>query len=155
MIAPEPPMHAQNLAYSDDLIRNIFASVRRIAVVGASNNPARASFGVLNFLAGKGYTMLAVNPGLAGGIIGSAPVYAKLADVPAPIDMVDIFRNSDAAGDVVDECLALPVLPKVIWMQLEIINQAAAERAQARGITVIMDRCPHIEIVRLGLPRIA
>ena len=148
-------MQAQNLTYSDDLIRNIFASVRRIAVVGASNNPARASFGVLNFLAGQGYTMLAVNPGLSGDKIGTAPVFAKLADVPEPIDMVDIFRNSAAAGDVVDECLALPVPPKVIWMQLEIINQAAAARAQERGIIVIMDRCPHIEIARLGLPRIA
>ena len=148
-------MQAQNLTYPDDLIRNIFASVRRIAVVGASNNPARASFGVLNFLARQGYTMLAVNPGLSGGKIGPAPVFAKLADVPEPIDMVDIFRNSAAAGDVVDECLALPVPPKVIWMQLEIINQAAAARAQERGIIVIMDRCPHIEIARLGLPRIA
>ena len=148
-------MQAQNLTYSDDLIRNIFASVRRIAVVGASNNPARASFGVLNFLAGQGYTMLAVNPGLSGGKIGPAPVFATLADVPDPIDMVDIFRNSAAAGDVVDECLALPDPPKVIWMQLEIINQAAAAREQERGIIVIMDRCPHIEIARLGLPRIA
>ncbi len=148
-------MAAQDLVYPDSLIRCIFTEIRTIAVVGASSNPARASFGVMNFLAGQSYHMVAVNPGLAGGKIGAIPVYASLADVPHPIDMVDIFRNPAAAGLVVDECLALNSLPKVIWMQLEIINHAAAERAKARGVEVIMDRCPHIEIMRLHLPPIS
>jgi uncharacterized protein len=89
--------------------------------------------------------------GSCGQTIHGAPVYARLADVPFAIDMVDIFRNSEAAGDVVDEALALMPLPKVVWMQLGVINEAAAERARARGVEMVMNRCPKIEIARLGL----
>ena len=109
------------------------------------------SNGVFAFLLRHGYRAVGVNPGLAGQTIHGAPVYARLADVPFAIDMVDIFRNSAAAGAVVDEALALSPLPKVIWMQLGVINEAAWEKARARGVDVVMDRCPKIEIARLGL----
>ena len=137
-------------SYPDDLIRAILTSVKTIAMVGASNNPARPSFFVLKYLMGRGYNVFAINPGLAGQDIAGAPVYASLSDVPVPIDMVDVFRNSEAASGVVDECLALPIPPKVIWMQLSVRNDAAAARAEARGITVIMNRCPKIEYGRLS-----
>jgi predicted CoA-binding protein len=136
--------------YPEDLIRGILRSVRTIAMVGASNNPARPSYFVFKYLLGRDYRMIGINPGLAGGDILGAPVYARLADVPEPIDMVDIFRNSEAAGPVVDEALALTPLPKVIWMQLSVRNDAAAERAEARGVTVVMNRCPKIEYGRLS-----
>ena len=136
--------------YLDEMIRETLKSVRRIAMVGASGNPARPSFLVLKYLAGRGFDMVAINPGLAGGDILGTPVYARLADVPGPIDMIDIFRNSEAAGGIVDEALALPCLPKVIWMQLTVRNDAAAARAQARGVRVIMNRCPKIEYARLS-----
>jgi uncharacterized protein len=136
---------------SDAQIRDILQNVRTIALVGFSPNPARDSNGVLAFLLRHGYRVAGINPGLAGQTIHSAPVYARLADVPFAIDMVDIFRNSDAAGGVVDEALALMPLPKIIWMQLGIINEAAAEKARARGVEVVMNHCPKIEIGRLGL----
>ncbi|HET6376009.1 MAG TPA: CoA-binding protein, partial [Methylocella sp.] len=94
---------------------------------------------------------IGVNPNLAGQTIHGAPVYGSLAEIPSPIDMVDIFRNPEAAGGVVDEALALTPRPKVIWMQLGVINEAAAGRARAQGIKVVMDRCPKIEHQRLGL----
>ncbi len=137
-------------AYPDDLIRGVLSSVKSIAMVGASNNPARPSFLVLKYLLGRGYRVVAVNPGLAGKDILGAPVYASLADIPEPFDMVDIFRNSEAAGAIVDEALALPTPPKVIWMQLTVRNDEAAARAEARGLTVIMNRCPKIEYGRLS-----
>ena len=135
--------------YSDDMIIGILKGVKTIAMVGASSNPERASSVVLQYLTARGYTVYPVNPGLAGQKILGASVYASLADVPAPIDMVDIFRNSDAAGVVVDEALRLSPLPKVIWMQLEVRNDAASARAEAKGVTVIMNRCPKIEYGRL------
>ena len=138
---------------SDTKLREILQSVRTIAFVGLSANPARPSNGVFGFLLRHGYRAVGVNPGLAGKIIHGAPVYGRLADVPFAIDMVDIFRNSEAAGDVVDEALALSPLPKVIWMQLGVINEAAAEKARARGLDVVMDHCPAIEIGRLAIPR--
>ena len=137
-------------AYPDDLIRGVLSSVKSIAMVGASNNPARPSFLVLKYLLGRGYRVVAVNPGLAGKDILGAPVFASLADIPDPVDMVDIFRNSEAAGGIVDEALALPTPPKVIWMQLTVRNDEAAARAEARGLTVIMNRCPKIEYGRLS-----
>ena len=94
--------------------------------------------------------MFAINPGLAGQTILNAPVYGRLAEVPEPIDMVDIFRNSEAAGPIVEEALALLPPPKVIWMQLTVRNDEAALRAEARGVTVIMNRCPKIEFGRLS-----
>lgn len=137
--------------YPDPLIRSILLSVKTIAMVGASANPARPSHGVLEFLIGRGYRLFPVNPGLAGDELFGARVYARLADVPGPIDMVDVFRNSQAAAETVEEALALPHLPKVIWMQLGVRNGAAAARARARGVTIIQNRCPKIEYARLSI----
>jgi predicted CoA-binding protein len=139
------------LAYSDDLIRGVLTSVRTIAVVGASPNPERASFYVARFLAERGYEVFAVNPGHAGGRIAGLPTFARLGDIPQAIDMVDVFRASKHVGEVVDEALALGPRPKVIWTQFGVRDDAAAARAEAQGVTVIMDRCPKIEIARLGL----
>ncbi|HAX91645.1 MAG TPA: hypothetical protein DCY07_05490 [Rhodospirillaceae bacterium] len=130
------PSHAE--------ILEILASVRTIALVGASNNPQRPSHGVMRFLQGKGYKVLPVNPGLAEQELLGETVYASLADIPQPIDMVDIFRNSEAAGPITDEAIAKGA--KVVWMQLDVINEAAAERALAAGLKVVMNRCPHIEL---------
>ncbi len=137
---------------SDAAIRDILASVRTIAVVGASPNPARPSNEVLGVLIERGYETFPVNPGHSGALIRSRPVSARLADVPAPIDMVDVFRRSAAAGDVVDDSLRLDPLPRVIWMQLGVINEEAAARARARGVSVVMNRCPAIELRRLFRP---
>lgn len=138
------------MTYPDKLIASILESTKTIAVVGASANPARPSHGVMRWLIGRGYSVVALNPGMGGTLLG-APVVAHLADVAQPIDMVDVFRNSEAAGEVVNEAIALPHRPKVIWMQLGVVNAAAAARAEAAGVTVIMDRCPVIEAGRLGL----
>ncbi|MGD0185425.1 MAG: CoA-binding protein [Roseiarcus sp.] len=137
-------------SYPDDYIRGILTGVKRIAMVGASANTARPSFFVLKYLSERGFTMLPINPGLAGGAILGLEVYASLVEAPGPIDMVDIFRNSDAAGAVVDEALALDPLPRVIWMQLGVRNDAAAARAEAKGVQVVMNRCPKIEYGRLS-----
>ena len=136
--------------YTDDYIRNILRTTRTIAMVGASANSARPSFLVLKYLSERGYRMLPINPGLAGDAIHGLPVYARLADAPGPIDMVEIFRNSAVAGAVVDEALALDPLPQVIWMQLGVRDDAAAARAEARGVKVVMNRCPKIEYGRLS-----
>ena len=130
-------------------IRDLLASPRRIAVVGASPNPARASNGVLGFLVAQGHDVIAVNPGHAGTTIHGAPVVATLADVEPPAELVDIFRNSDDAGAAVDEAIVHGA--KAVWMQLGVINDAAAKRAASAGLVVVMDRCPKIEIPRLGL----
>jgi predicted CoA-binding protein len=136
--------------YPDELIREILKTVRSIALVGASNNPARPSFIVTKYLSERGFKMFPINPGLAGQTIVGLPVYGSLAELPEPVDMVEIFRNSEAAGGITDEALALPTLPKVIWMQLGVRNDAAAARAEARGVRVIMNRCPKIEYGRLS-----
>ncbi|RFB80957.1 CoA-binding protein [Methylovirgula sp. 4M-Z18] len=136
-------------AYPNDLIRSILTQVKTIALVGASNNPARDSNGVLAYLKHKGYRMFPVNPGLTGQEIHGLTVYGKLADIREPIDMVDVFRNSEAAASVVDEALLLAPLPKVIWMQLGVRHDAAAAKAEAKGVKVIMNRCPKIEYSRL------
>ena len=137
-------------SYPDPYIRDILLNVKRVAMVGASANTARPSYFVLKYLSERGFTVLPINPGLAGGEILGLPVYARLADVPGPIDMVEIFRASEAAGAVVDEALALDPLPRVIWMQLGVRNDAAAERAEAKGVKVVMNRCPKIEYGRLS-----
>jgi predicted CoA-binding protein len=137
-------------SYSDDYIRGILTTVKTIAMVGASANTARPSYFVLKYLSERGFTMLPINPGLAGETILGLPVYASLADVPQPIDMVDVFRRSDAAGEVVDAALALAIPPKVIWMQLGVRDDAAAARAEAQGVKVVMNRCPKIEYGRLS-----
>ena len=136
--------------YPDDLIWSILRETKTVAVVGASANPMRPSHNVMRWLIGRGYHVFAINPGLDGTLLG-APVVPRLDATPEPIDMVDVFRNSEAAGTVVDEAVALAIRPKVIWMQLGVINPAAAARAEASGIRVIMDRCPVIEAGRLGL----
>ena len=137
-------------SYPDDLIRSILKSTKTIALVGASANEVRPSYFVLKYLLGRGYRMYPVNPGIAGQEILGAKVYGSLAEIPEPLDMVEIFRNSEAADGIVDEALALDPLPKVIWMQLSVRNDAAAARAEARGVQVIMNRCPKIEYGRIS-----
>jgi predicted CoA-binding protein len=134
---------------SDETVREILLTVRTIAVVGASPNPARPSNEVLGYLVAKGFETYPVNPFHAGGLIRGRPTYARLADAPAPIDMVDVFRNSAAAGGAVDDALNLDPLPLVIWMQLGVVNEEAAARARAKAVTVVMNRCPMIEFRRL------
>lgn len=135
--------------YPDRYIRDILERTRRIALVGISANPARASHQVFLYLQRRGYDVVGINPGLAGQQMNGAPIYGRLADAPGQIDMVDVFRNSEAAGETVNEALALPSAPGVIWMQLGVRNDAAAARAEARGVNVVMNRCTKIEIGRL------
>ena len=135
--------------YDDAYISGILNEVRTIAVVGASANEERASFGVMKFLIEKGYTVFPVNPGHAGKEILGRMTYAQLADVPGPIDMVDVFRASQSVPPVVEDALALDPLPKVIWMQLGVRHDDAATKAETAGIKVVMNRCPAIEYPRL------
>lgn len=137
-------------SYSDAYIRSILRTTKTIALVGASANEARTSYIVLKYLLARGYRVFPINPGLAGKEILGQRVYASLADLPEAVDMVDVFRNSEAAGKVVDEALTLPALPKTIWMQLSVRNDAAADRAEAKGVQVVMNRCPKIEWGRLS-----
>ncbi|WP_282948956.1 MULTISPECIES: CoA-binding protein [unclassified Sphingopyxis] len=132
-------------------IRALLGEPRRIAVVGASPNPARASNEVLAFLVRQGHDVIAVNPGHAGKTIHGAPVVATLADVEPPAEIVDIFRNSADAGAAVDEAIVHGA--KAVWLQIGVIDQKAARRANDAGLAVVMDRCPKIEIPRLGLLR--
>src|SRR5918997_3607811 len=127
-------------SYPDQYIRDIMKSVKTIALVGASNNPARPSWIVTKYLLERGYDVTPINPGWGGREIIGRTVYARLKDVQRPVDMVEIFRNSEAAGPITDEALALRPLPKVIWMQLSVRNEAAAARAVAKGVQVVMDR---------------
>ena len=131
--------------YPDSYIRNILSSVHTIAVLGASPNDGRPSHGVMGFLLGKGYHVIPVNPGHAGKTILGQTVYARLEDIPETIDMVDVFRAASQFGAVVDEVLALARRPKVIWGQFTVRDDAAAARAEAAGIQVVMDRCPVTE----------
>jgi predicted CoA-binding protein len=135
--------------YSDAYLRDILTSAKTIAVVGASPRPNRPSHGVMRFLQAHGYRCIPVNPFAAGGDILGERVYACLADITEPVDTVDIFRRSEAAGAVVDEALAIGA--KSIWMQLDVRDDAAAARAELKGLKVVMDRCPAIEIPRLGI----
>jgi uncharacterized protein len=137
-------------SYPDDYIAGILKSVKTIAMVGASANPERPSHAVLKYLLDKGYRVFPVNPGHAGKAILGQTVHARLADIPGPIDMVDVFRASDAVPAVVDEVLGLDPLPKVVWTQLAVRNDEAAGRAEAAGIKVVMNRCPKIEYGRLA-----
>jgi uncharacterized protein len=136
--------------YDTEYIRDILRSVKVIAMVGASANSVRPSYFVMKYLIDKGYTLIPINPGLAGQELLGQRVYGSLQDVPVAIDMVDVFRNSEAAGEVVDEVLLLDPLPKVIWMQLTVRNDDAAARAEAKGLKVVMNRCPKIEYGKLS-----
>jgi predicted CoA-binding protein len=137
--------------YSDTFLRDILLTVKTIAMVGASEKETRPSHVVFAYLLARGYHVIGVNPGLAGKSVHDAAFFKSLADVPGPIDMVDIFRNSAAAGGVVDEALALDPKPWVIWMQLDVRDDAAAARARALGVKVVMNRCPKIEYERLAI----
>ena len=139
------------LAYSDSQLRAILRSVRTIAMVGISPRWNRPSFFAMKYLQTKGYRVVPVNPRAAGQAILGETCYAALREVPGGIDMVDVFRDAEAAGAVVDEAIALRHDKgiQVVWMQLGIRNDAAAARATAAGLTVIMDRCPKIEYGRL------
>jgi predicted CoA-binding protein len=136
-------------SYLDIYLRDILAGVRTIAVVGASPRRERPSHGVMAYLQRRGYRTIPVNPNAEGGIINGERCYASLAEVPDPIDMVDVFRRSEAAAGVVDEAIAVGA--KVIWMQLGVRDDDAAARAEVAGFKVVMNRCPAIEIPRLGL----
>ncbi|MDO9415967.1 CoA-binding protein [Pararhizobium sp.] len=131
--------------YSSDYITRILRSVRTVAIVGASPKDYRPSHGVMGFLLGKGYHCIPVNPGHAGKTILGQPVYATLADVPDPIDMVDVFRSASQFSALVDEVLAMRPLPGVIWGQFTVRDDAAAARAEAAGLRIVMDRCPVTE----------
>ncbi|MDO9500719.1 CoA-binding protein [Falsiroseomonas sp.] len=133
----------------DTAIRDLLLATRRIAVVGASNRPDRASHGVLGFLLARGYDATPVNPMLAGQDIQGRKVMAGLEQA-GPLDMVDVFRRSAEAGAVMDEAVRLGA--KSVWLQLGVVDEAAAARARDAGVAVVMDRCPVIEWRRLGLP---
>ena len=140
-----------DLSYDDAHMRRILREVRTIAMVGASPNWVRPSNFAMKYLQGKGYKVIPLNPGQAGKEILGEPCYASVAEIPGTVDMIDIFRNSEAAGAVVNDVLPIASEKKirVIWMQLGIRNDDAAARAKAAGLTVIMDRCPKIEYGRL------
>lgn len=133
----------------DALIRQVLQDSKVIALVGASPKPHRASYRVMAYLLKRGYQVIPVNPLKTGHQIHGQQVLSSLADIEQPIDLVDVFRNSEDAGTVMDE--AISVGAKAVWLQLDVINPAGAERAEKAGLKVIMDRCPAIEIPRLGL----
>jgi predicted CoA-binding protein len=137
---------------SDDDIADLLRSTRTIALVGASDRPSRPSYGVMRTLQMHGYRVFPVNPQITGEHIHGEYVWRELAQIGEPIDMVDIFRNSEAAGEAVDQAIAVGA--KAVWMQLGVINEAAAARAEAAGLKVVMNHCPAIEIPRLGVERI-
>ncbi|ESW83762.1 CoA-binding protein [Mesorhizobium sp. M0761] len=137
-------------SYDNAYIGGILNSVKTIAMVGASANDVRPSFFVLKYLLAKGFSVFPINPGQAGKEILGRMTYASLADLPEPVDMVDIFRASAAVPGIVDEVLKLDPLPKVVWMQLGVRDDEAAARAEAAGIKVVMNRCPKIEYGKLS-----
>jgi predicted CoA-binding protein len=133
----------------DEQIAELLTSARTIAMVGASDRPDRPSNGVMKFLQGRGYKVFPVNPTITGEHIHGEYVWRDLHQIGEPIDIVDIFRNSKAAGEAVDQAIAVGA--RAVWMQLGVINREAAERAAAAGLKVVMNRCPKIEIMRLGI----
>jgi uncharacterized protein len=136
----------------DEDIRELLTSARTIAVFGCSDRPSRPSYGVAAFLQRHGYRMLPVNPQITGERVHGEYVWRDLSQIGVPIDIVDIFRRPIAAGEAVDQAIAVGA--KAVWMQLDIVNEEAAERAEGAGLQVVMDRCTKIEIMRLGVPRI-
>jgi predicted CoA-binding protein len=137
-------------SYPDSYIRGILNTVKTIAMVGISPKDNRPSYFAFKYLQERGYRMIPVNPGQAGKEILGQNVYAKLSEIPEPIDMVDIFRASQYALPIVDEALTLTPRPQVIWMQLTVRNDEAAAKAEAAGLKVVMNRCPKIEYGRLS-----
>ena len=137
-------------SYPDSYIRGILNTVKTIAMVGASAKDNRPSYFAFKYLAERGYTMIPINPGLAGKDLLRRRIYANLSEVPEPIDMVEIFRASNYALPIVREALTLATKPRVIWMQLTVRNDEAAALAEANGMKVVMDRCPKIEYGRLS-----
>ncbi len=135
--------------YDDSHIRKILSSVKSVAIVGASPKTNRPSFFVVKYLVDKHYQVFPVNPGHAGSEIADVITYASLADLPQPVDMIDIFRQKEALPGIVNEIMQLPQLPKVVWIQLGIRDDAIAAALEMAGITVVMNRCPKIEYARL------
>lgn len=133
----------------DNDIRNILQDVKTIALVGASDNPGRPSYGVMAYLLSQGYQVTPVSPKLAGQELLGQKVVATLVDIAHPVDMVDVFRNAEAAYGVAQEAIAIKA--KVLWLQIGVINEQAAVLAKEAGLKVVMDRCPKIEIPRLGI----
>jgi predicted CoA-binding protein len=136
--------------YDDGYIRGILNTVKTIAMVGVSANTSRPSYFAFKYLLGRGYRVIPVNPGLAGQDLLGERVHASLADIPEPVDMVDVFRASQYVPDIVEQTLQMQPRPGVLWMQLGIRNDEAALRAEANGVKVVMDRCPKIEYGRLS-----
>ncbi len=136
---------------NDQTIRDVLTQTQRIALVGASDRTERASYGVMRYLLDQGYDVVPVSPKLAGQLLLGQTVYGTLAEIPGKIDMVDVFRNSEAAWGVAQEAIAIGA--KTLWLQLGVINEQAAVLARDAGLTVVMDRCPKIEIPRLGVTR--
>ena len=137
---------------SEDDIRQLLADTRTIALVGASDRPSRPSWGVMRVLQEHGYRVFPVNPQITGERVHGEYVWRELAQIGEPIDLVDIFRRPQAAGEAVDEAIAVGA--KAVWMQLGVINEEAAARAEAAGLKVVMDRCPAIDIPRLKVPKV-
>jgi predicted CoA-binding protein len=139
-------------SYSDDYIAQVLRDARIFAFVGASANTSRPSYFAMKYLLSKGYTVIPVNPGLAGQELLGQKVYARLEDIPGPFDVVDIFRNADAALGIVRQAIALKekLALSAIWMQLGVRNDVAAAEAEAAGLRVVMNRCPKIEYGRLS-----
>jgi uncharacterized protein len=136
--------------YDDTYIRGILNTVKTIAMVGVSANTSRPSYFAFKYLLERGYRMVPVNPGLAGRELLGQKAYATLLDIPIPVDMVDVFRASEHALAILTEALQMQPRPRVIWMQLGVRNDAAAELAETNGLKVVMDRCPKIEYGRLS-----
>ena len=135
---------------SDVDLAELLQSTRTIALVGASDRPDRPSYGVMRFLQQHGYRVLPVNPQITGEHVHGEYVWRELSQIGEPIDMVDIFRRSQAAGEAVDDAIAIGA--KSVWLQIGVVNHEAAARAEAAGLKVVMDRCPKIDIPRLRLP---
>ena len=137
-------------AYPDNYIRGILNTVKTIAMVGASEKQNRPSYFAFKYLLERGYHMIPVNPAHAGKTLLGQKIYTRLADIPGPVDMVDVFRGSQYAPSIVEEALSLKPRPRVIWMQLGVRSDEAAALAEANGLKVVMNRCPKIEYGRLS-----
>jgi predicted CoA-binding protein len=136
----------------DEDIYELLAETRTIALIGASDRPDRPSYGVMAYLQSRGYRVIPVNPQITGEHVHGEYIWRSLDQIGEPIDMVDIFRRSEAAGEAVDEAIAAGA--KSVWMQLGVVNEEAAARAEAAGLKVVMNRCPKMEIPRLGVPKV-